>query len=129
MLRAMNCDARDAAARYYDLARRDMAADLEALAAAPRGVVLYMPELVALLKPARRDCPERWELLDDAPADADAWYIHLLVGDLALARRLAAGLPPLPWGCFRRGLRNRCPHCLPWRRLLPLPTQPHENRT
>lgn len=95
-----------------------MAQELAALRRNPRAVLLLMPELTALLKPVRRDRPAEWEQLAHSPADADAWYVHLLVGDLALARRLAACLPLLPWFCFQRGLRSPQPHLIPTPRLL-----------
>lgn len=48
----------------------------------------------------------------------DAWYVHLLVGNVALARRLAATLPPLEWLCFQRGRRSNQPHIYRWEQLL-----------
>ena len=111
----MNTDARTRAWEYYQAAGRNMDADLAALAAHPQGVVLFMPQLVVLMKPVRSNDPERWQDMADAPDDADGWYIHLLVGDLKLAGRLAAALPPRRWLCFQRGLRSTAPHCLPWR--------------
>ena len=92
----MTPDARVQAQQYYHAAGRDMEADLAALAAHPQGVVLLMPQL-------EHRFPE-----------TDAWYVHLLVGDVALARRLAAALPPQHWLCFQRGLRHERPHRLPW---------------
>lgn len=110
----MNPDARVQAQQYYRAANRDMEADLAALAAHPQGVVLLMPQLVVLMKPALSTEPRLWPELRHTPAGADAWYVHLLVGDLALARRLASALPPQRWLCFQRGLRNERPHLLPW---------------
>ena len=110
----MNTDARAGAAAYYQAAGRDMERDLAALSAHPQGVVLLMPQLVVLMKPVLRHEPTRWTQLEDTPAGADAWYAHLLVGDLQLARRLAYALPPLPWLCFQRGRRSSAPHYLPW---------------
>ena len=55
----MNTDARVQAQQYYQSAGRDMAADLEALRQHPQGVVLMMPQLVALMKPSLAIfCPE-----------------------------------------------------------------------
>lgn len=110
----MNTDARAEAAAYYESAGRDMERDLAALTTHPRGVVLLMPQLVVLMKPVQSHKPDHWTQLEDAPAGADAWYAHLLVGDLQLARRLASALPPLPWLCFQRGRRSSTPHRLPW---------------
>lgn len=114
----MSTDARELAARYYAAAHRDPAADAAALERHPHGIIVWMPALTALLKPVRSDRPETWEDLTDIPADADAWYIHLLTGDLGMARRMAAALPPLRYACFRRGRRNTTPHRLPWKRLI-----------
>ena len=110
----MNTDARIQALEYYHAAGRDMEADLAALAQHPQGVVLMMPRLVALMKPVCSNEPESWPDLPLVARAADAWYVHLLVGDLALARSLGAGLPPMRWLCFQRGLRNTRPHRLPW---------------
>ncbi len=110
----MNTDARAQAAAYYQAAGRNMEHDIAALLQHPQGVVLLMPQLVVLMKPVQSSAPELWEQLEQEPAGADAWYVHLLAGDLQLARRLAAALPPLHWLCFRRGRRSTTPHRLPW---------------
>lgn len=117
----MNRDARALALRYYRGSDRDPAADAEALIAHPHGWLLWTAELAVLMKRVRSDRPETWETLDHVEEAPDAWYIHLLAGDIAQARRMAADLPPMRYCCFRRGLRNRRPHRLPWRRLC-LPT-------
>ena len=91
-----------------------MDADLAALAAHPQGVVLMMPQLVALMKPVLSTEPHTWTKLAHVSPEVDAWYVHLLVGDLALARRMAGALCPLRWVCFQRGLRHERPHRLPW---------------
>lgn len=114
----MSSDAREAAAAYYAAAGRDPAADMLALGRNPQGLIFCSPQLVALLKPARSGEPARWGILDDCPAGADAWYVHLLVGDLRAARCMARALSPYPWLCFHRGCRNERPHRLPWARLL-----------
>lgn len=110
----MNADARVQAEQYYRAAGRSMEADLTALQQHPQGVVLLMPQLVALMKPVVNSQPESWQELPLVYPDADGWYVHLLVGNLVLARRLAAELTPLRWLCFQRGLRNARPHRLPW---------------
>ena len=117
----MNADARTQAWEYYKAAGRQMDADLEALAAHPQGVILLMPRLVALMKPVLSSQPELWPQLEHVFPAADAWYIHLLVGDLGLARRLAATLPPRQWLCFQRGLRSPRPHRLAWHAFLHQP--------
>lgn len=118
MVHGMDTDARSAARRYYSASSRSLPADMAALARVPGSVVIYTPRLVALLKPVLHHAPERWEHLHDTPEGADGWYVHLLVGDLRLARHIASSLPHLRWLCFRRGLRNPQPHLLPWHRIL-----------
>ena len=110
----MNTDARTRAWEYYQAAGRNMDADLAALAEHPQGVVLFMPQLVVLMKPVQSNTPDLWQELKHCPADPDGWYVHLLVGDLQLAARLAAALPQRQWLCFHRGLRSMAPHRLPW---------------
>lgn len=110
----MNADARTQAWEYYQAAGRCMQADLSALAEHPQGVVLLMPRLVVLMKPVLSTEPQLWPRLEWVAPCPDAWYVHLLVGELALACRLAAALPPHRWLCFQRGLRNSTPHRRPW---------------
>ena len=110
----MNTDARAGAAAYYRAAGRDMEQDLDALAAHPQGVVLLMPQLVVLMKPTLSHEPALWPQLELVHPCADAWYVHLLVGNLGLARRMAGALPPLRWLCFQRGRRSPQPHRLAW---------------
>lgn len=113
----MSTDARETAWRYYQTAGRDMEADLAALGAHPQGVVVFMPQLVVLMKPAVSTEPEHWPQLHHVARQADSWYVHLLAGDLKLARRMAAALPPQRWLCFHRGLRSSSPHRLRWSAL------------
>ena len=114
----MNADARDRAWEYYRAAGRDMEPDLAALAAHPQGIVLLMPRLVVLMKPVCSRQPEQWTDLPRIFPAADAWYVHLLVGDLRLARRLATALPRRRWLCFQRGLRTPAPHRQPWQAFM-----------
>ncbi|MBR1982583.1 MAG: hypothetical protein IKA23_07520 [Akkermansia sp.] len=114
----MDTDARFLARQYYQHAGRNMDADLSALAANPQGIVVMLPRLVVLMKSVQSRQPDQWAELADAPEQADAWYVHLLVGDLQLARALAVILPPRRWLCFQRGLRNNAPHRLPWLRTI-----------
>lgn len=110
----MNADAREKAWEYYRAAGRDMEADLEALAEHPQGVLLFMPQLVVLMKPVCSRAVAQWPELPRIFPAADGWYVHLLVGDLRLARRLATALPPRRWLCFQRGQRHPAPHRIPW---------------
>lgn len=114
MVCGMDADARIAARRYYAASSRCLAADVAALMQHPDGVVIFTPCLVALAKPVRSSAPERWERLEEHTAAPDAWFVHLLVGDMAAALQLARRFRPLPYICFRRGLRSTRPHV--WRR-------------
>ena len=114
MVSGMSTDARTLANHYYAESDRCLAVDLAVLGEHPQGVVLYMPQLVVLMKPVQRAHPDDWENLSTIFPAADAWYIHLLAGDLSMARRMAAELQPMRWLCFRRGLRHHRAHCLPW---------------
>lgn len=100
-----------------------MSEDIRALMSNPTGVLVYTPQLVVLAKAVRREEELLWGLLDDAPEAPDSWYIHLLAGNLALARRWAAALPPFEWCCFHRGSRNRRPHIIAWSHLTATPTK------
>ena len=110
----MHTDARQQARDYYKAAGRSMKADLLALQAHPHGVCLLMPSLVVLMKPVQSSLPHLWGELSLVFPEADAWYIHLLAGNLTQARRMAAALPPLRWLCFQRGRRSPVPHQLDW---------------
>ncbi len=114
----MNADARIQARQYYQAAGRSIEADIAALMQHPQGVVLLMPQLVVLMKPVRSQSLSDWDNLEHISAETDAWYVHLLAGNLAMARRMAATLPPRRWLCFQRGLRNPHPHRIPWHRVL-----------
>ncbi len=92
---------------------------MEALAANPRGVVIFLPRLVVLMKPVEHARPQDWLNLALSPAGADAWYVHLLVGDLAWARQLGCGLPAFRWLCFQRGTRSAILHRWRWERFVP----------
>ncbi len=115
---AMYTDAITTARRYYTWAGRDLAADACALAGNPRGVFMYTPQLVVLMKPVSSRHPQDWEQLGHSPQQADAWYVHLLAGNFALALQLAHTLPPYTWVCFQRGRRSTRLHRLPWARIL-----------
>ncbi len=117
MLHGMSTDARTNALFYYTFAGRDVVADVCCLLQNPRGVFVYTPELVVLMKPADSNKPQDWEHLADSPENADAWYVHLLVGRLALARKLAWLLPAYRYLCFQRGLRHAKPHRCSWARI------------
>lgn len=114
----MSTDARQTARQYYAAHGRDMGSDIAALLANPQGVVLLSPRLVALLKPVCTRSPEQWTNLEQSPCGADGWYVHLLCGDLALARRLACTLPPLRLLVFQRGGRGERWHSCRWQRVL-----------
>lgn len=117
MLHGMSTDARTNAQFYYTFAGRDVVADVCRLLQNPQGVFLYTPDLVVLMKPVDSRKPQDWEKLEESPPDADAWYVHLLVGRLALARKLAWLLPAYRYLCFERGMRSRKAHRCSWARI------------
>lgn len=117
MLRGMNSDARLSALRYYARCGRVAVPEVCALLANPKGVFVFTPELVVMMKPADSRSPQEWEDLESSPDEPDSWYVHLLVGRLRQARTLARLLPAYRWVCFMRGLRNTAPHRLPWARI------------
>ena len=110
----MSNDAIAQTRHYYRTHGRNMDEDMRALLHNPRGVLVYTPDLVVLAKQVRREEELLWGVLDDAPEEADSWYIHLLAGRLSLARQWAAALPKMEWCCFHRGSRNGKPHIVPW---------------
>ena len=115
----MSKDARELAALYYAGSGRSLAADVAALSLNPRGIIIITPRLFALMRPVCSRRPESWaeHLSLDIPA-ADAWYVHLLAGDLQLALQLGSTLPSLPLLCFQRGRRSARLHRHSWRRVL-----------
>lgn len=119
MLRFMSTDARVIARQYYATYGRNMCSDISALQANPQGVVLFTPFVVAMLKPIRTDEDLLWMDLAQSPPNPDGWYVHLLCGDLSLARLLAYRLRPLRWLIYQRGVRGTgWRRCL-WKSLLP----------
>ncbi len=114
----MSSDARNTARRYYAGSGYSLAADMSALAANPQGVVIFLPRLVVLAKPVEHDHPEQWLDLGSSPPGADAWYVHLLAGELAHVRPIVRSLPAYPWLCFQRGLRHEAIHRWSWARFV-----------
>ena len=114
----MNTDARVIAEQYYRVGGRDLSVDMAALTSNPRGMVVWLPRLVVLMKPVDSNRPERWERLSENPVGADGWYVHLLTGELAFAGRLMVQVPRLDWACFQRGRRSSAPHRLSWSGLI-----------
>ncbi len=121
-------DARQKARNYYADSDRRLESDLLAFTSSERGIVIFTPRLVVLMKAVdSRDEPQLWMDGPDA-ATPNSWYVHLLAGDLRLAFCWARGLPPLPFFCFQRGLRGERVHILPWRRLPSPATGIHPER-
>ncbi len=114
----MSSDARSTARRYYEGSGRSLESDMGDLGANPQGVVIFLPRLVVLMKPVESTRPERWMELGTTPHGADAWYVHLLVGDLTWARRIGRSLPVYPWLCFQRGARSSTLHRVEWERFV-----------
>lgn len=124
-MRPVSTDARATAAAYYRRAGRNAAEEMQALCRNPQGILYLSARLVALLKPVLSTEPQTWEVLESSPVQADAWYVHLLAGDLRLAQALARQLPPLRWLCFQRGLRHSRPHRCSWQRFCARGIRPH----
>lgn len=114
----MSKDARYRTRLYYQLHGRDLAADCAALQRNPRAAYMWTPQLVAMLKPISSKNLEAAYDLASSPPDADAWYVHLVVGDFACARQLAQHLEPLSLLCFQRGSRGADFHIYDWARSI-----------
>lgn len=123
----METDARIIAIRYYQGSDRELAADMTALSSNPDAIIIYLPQLVVLAKPVSTRHPQQWDNLHESPPGADAWYVHLMAGDMQQARETARRLPPRPWICFQRGARNTRPHIIRWERFT-TPPHPTNNR-
>lgn len=113
----MNKDARNHSDEYYRRQGASLAIDLKSIARNPRGVIIWTRELVVIMKPDYSTDTRHWHELDYSPRDADAWYMHLLTGNLELARALMPVLESLPWVCFQRGLRSIKPRRISWERF------------
>lgn len=114
----MSRDARVLAAHYYAGSPRRLAADMAALSRNPQGIIMYTPQLVVLMKPVLSGRPQEWQELDTPSPGADAWYVHLLAGELHLALTLGHLLPELPLLCFQRGSRSSIIHRHRWLQTL-----------
>ncbi len=121
MVKGMETDARIIAIRYYGGSERELQGDMAALGSNPAAIIIYLPQLVVLMKPVHSRRPHTWEQLQDTPPDSDAWYVHLMAGDLRLARQVAARQKPRRWLCFQRGARNARPHIIRWERFVSPP--------
>lgn len=77
MVAVMRHDARYVAQRYYRGSGREFWKDAESLLSNPRGIFIYSPQLVVMMKPVLLREELLWTALEDNPTDADAWYIHL----------------------------------------------------
>lgn len=112
----MNANAKRLAKHYYAPTTRSESQDILKICQNPRGVVFVSRAIFALLRPVRSDMPQSWDRqLYEDDSTADAWYIHLLTGDLKQALRLATQvLSPLPYIVFFRGKRSAKPHRIRW---------------
>ncbi len=119
MLSDMSRDARQLARYYYDRHGRDILQDMQLLSENDRALIIWLPQLIALAIPVNHLYPDSWaRLASTSPQDSDAWYVHLLVGDLALARELGKQAEELSFICFHRGARNPRPHIHPFRDII-----------
>lgn len=118
MLWGMSRDARILAEHYYTGSSRVLSDDLAALGRNPQGVAMYSPMLVALMRPVCSSSPRDWQELATPCPEADAWYVHLLAGELSLALKLGNRLPEFPLLCFQRGARSCVIHRHRWMQTL-----------
>lgn len=114
----MSKDARINARSYYQSYGRDVGRDFWCLSQDERALVVWLPRLVALMKPVCSSTIHQGVDLECSEPCADAWYVHLLVGDFAFACELAQGLEPLPLLCFQRGSRSARFHVCDWLRFI-----------
>ena len=77
MVKGMETDARIIAIRYYGGSERELQGDMAALGSNPAAIIIYLPQLVVLMKPVHSRRPHTWEQLQDTPPDSDAWYVQL----------------------------------------------------
>ncbi len=111
MLADMSRDARQRARRYYEHHNRDFQEDIQSLSEHHDAVIIWLPQLVVLATAVNHHHAETWDTLTaTSAADCDAWYVHLLIGELSLAMQVAQRLTPRHYLCFHRGLRSQRPH-------------------
>lgn len=113
----MSKDARCQARHYYQFHGRDLLADHAALMRNPRAASVWLPQMVVMMMPVTSSCLDDGIDLAVSPPDADAWYVHLLVGDFDCACQLAQKLESLSLLCFQRGSRSADYHICHWARF------------
>lgn len=107
MIAEQGADARKTARDYYRGSGRNVKDDIAAHLL--KGVVVWTPGLAAMARPVRLEWGDRRvanPFYDERGAEYDAWFVHLLCGDLRLASGLAGDMLRFPHIVFQRGLRG-----------------------
>lgn len=113
-------DAREEVKKYYRESDRFMHDEIEELFINRQGVVVWtencciLARMVDTSEPVDAWSYRLWEVVDNP----DAWYIHVMAGDIKTAIELAKKVNPLPYVVFQRGLRNDKVHRIPMNKLL-----------
>lgn len=113
-------DAREEVREYYRESERYMHDDIEDLIINKQGAVVWTKNCCILARMVNTNDPvdewsyRLWEVVDNP----DAWYVHVMAGDIKTAMELAKKAQPLPYVVFQRGLRNDKVHKIPMDKLL-----------
>lgn len=113
-------DAREEVREYYRDSDRYMHDDIEDLIINKQGAVVWTKNCCILARMVNTSDPvdawsyRLWEVVDNP----DAWYVHVMAGDIKTAMELAKKAQRLPYVVFQRGLRNDKVHKIPMDKLL-----------
>lgn len=102
---------------YYFLNGGNYIADFKFQYQFANSVFIWTPELVLIAKPVdTRFDYKAWS--KEIFLEPDAWYVHLLCGNLKLAIQMMQHVNPLPYVVFQRGMRSNKIHKLDWNNLI-----------
>lgn len=113
-------DAREEVKKYYGESYRSLSDDVYYLIINRQGVVIWTERCCVLARMVDSTKGiEAWEdCLWKPESNPDAWYIHMMAGDVNEAIELAMKEQPLPYVVFQRGLRDERIHKLSMSKLL-----------
>lgn len=111
-------DAREKMRKYYAPSFRSLVDDISDLVMNKQGVVVWTENCCLLARMVNSKDKDSWEYLWEETEDPDAWYVHLMAGDVKTAMELAKKARPLPFVVFQRGLRDERVHKLSMGKLL-----------
>lgn len=111
-------DAREEVRLYYKNSFRILSDDVIDLVMNRQGVVVWTENCCLLARMVNSKDKDSWECLWEETEDPDAWYVHLMAGDVKVAMELAKKASPLPFVVFQRGLRDERVHKLSMEKLL-----------